>query len=255
MLKLILSTTIGSIITYFLNFNLGGGPFIASGLVGLISAKIFPKFSSCIYAASFASMSSLGVLPNISLSGICGLITGLLYIFTQKLFLGVGGKLGAIAFFSVLIVNFFRTPIYFSLTSLSLLDGLYLIFACGLGAGLTYYISLRFNQNSVFSSSLVVLVTALIGNIFLKFDHKLVAAVTCGTYAGMSSPKIITNIKKMCLVGLLSGIILFLTWPFFYGVGGKLGLVAFLAVFLSKIGQDILNTTRYQINKQAVSSE
>jgi hypothetical protein len=51
----------------------------------------------------------------------------------------------------------------------------------------------------------------------------------------MSSCEVITNTKKMCLVGLVAGIILFLSWPLFHGVGGKLGLVAFSAVFLSQI--------------------
>ncbi|MBM3253325.1 MAG: hypothetical protein FJZ16_03615 [Candidatus Omnitrophica bacterium] len=233
MLRLILSTTLASVLTYFLSINLGLGPFIASSLVGLTSAKVFPKLAAAIYAASFASMSSKEVLPNISVSGIAGLITGLLYLFTQKVFLGIGGKLGAIAFFSVLIVSRFSSAIYFSQT-LSFFEGSFLILGSCLGAVLTYYISTRFKQEAVFSSSIVVLAAGLILNIFLRFNNNLVAAITCGSYAGMSSKEVIGNYRRMCLVGLLSGIILFLSWPLFSGIGGKLGLVAFLAVFLSK---------------------
>jgi hypothetical protein len=234
MLKLILSTTIGSALTYFLNINLSFGPFIASGLVGLVATKLFPKFAAPIYAASFVSMSSLEVLPSITLSFFSGLFTGLIYLSVQKMFVGVGGKLGAIAFFTVLIATWSRLPVY-SYNPLTLFETLYLIFTSCFGAGLTYYISMRFKQNPVFSSSVVVLTFALIGNIFLRFDDEIVAAVTCGSYAGMSSCEVITNIKKMYLVGLVAGIILFLSWPLFCGVGGKLGLVAFLAVFLSKL--------------------
>lgn len=234
MLKLISSTILAAILTYFLNINLALGPFIASALVGLAGDKLFPKFAAPIYAASFVSMSSLEVLPSITLSFFAGLFTGLIYLSCQKIFVGLGGKLGAIAFFSVLITNWFRSPIY-SCSPLTLLEGLYLVFASCVAGELTYYISIRLRQSPVFSSSIVVLTAALLGNIFLKFDHKVVAAVTCGSYAGMSSKEIITNIKKMCLVGLVAGIILFLSWPLFCGVGGKLGLVAFLAVFLSKL--------------------
>lgn len=234
-LKLILSTTFASVLTYFLNINLGLGPFIASGLVGLVASKVFPKFSPAIYAASFASMSGLQVLPRLSLSGIAGLLTGILYISTQKIFVGLGGKLGAIAFFSVLITSLFvGLGIYLSDT-LQFLESLLLILGSCLGAALTYYISIRFKQEPVFSSSIVVLAAALILNIFLRFDNNLVAAITCGSYAGMSSKEIIKNLKMMCWIGVVSGIILFLTWPLFFAVGGKLGLVAFLAVFLSKL--------------------
>lgn len=233
MLKLNIITTLSAALTYFLNINFGLGPFTASALVGLVAAKLFPKFAAPIYAASFASMSSLEVLPNIMLSALSGLFTGLIYLSTQKIFMGCGGKLGAIAFFSVLIATWFSSPVYFY-NPLTLFELLYLLFASCLGAGFTYYISISFKQHPVFSSSIVVLTTALMGNIFLRFDHKVVAAVTCGSYAGMSSKEVITNIKKMYLVGLLAGIILFLSWPLFCGVGGKLGLVAFLAVFLSK---------------------
>lgn len=220
--------------TYFLNINLGFGPFIASGLVGLAGLKVFPKLAAAIYAASFAAMSTPQVLPRITLSGIAGLLTGLLYIFTRKIFVGWGGKLGAIAFFSVLITSLFSSSLYFS-TALTFLEGSSLIFgSCG-GAVLTYYISARFKQDAVLSSSIVVLAAVLILNTLFRFDNNLVAAITCGSYAGMSSKETMGNLKIMCLVGLLSGIILFLTWPLFSGIGGKLGLVAFLAVFLNKL--------------------
>lgn len=152
-----------------------------------------------MYAASFASMSSQQILPNISLSGVASFFTGLLYIFTQKIFLGVGGKLGAIAFFSVLSISLLSSSLYLS-HFLTYLEGLSLIFGSCLGTLLTYYISIRFKQNPVFSSSIVVLIAALILNLFLRFNNNL-----------------------------------FLTWPFFSGVGGKLGLIAFLAVFLSRL--------------------
>lgn len=232
--KLILSAICAAVLTYFLNINLGFGPFIASALVGLIAAKVFPRFSPAMYAASFASMSSPQILPNISLSGIIGLTTGLLYVFTLKIFIGLGGKLGAIAFFSVLPISLLSSSLYLS-HFLTYLEGLSLIFGSCLGALLTYYITIRFKQNPVFSSSIVVLSAALILNFFLRFNNNLVSAITCGSYAGMSSKEIIRNYRGMLFIGLLSGIILFLTWPFFYGVGGRLGLIAFLAVFLSRL--------------------
>ncbi len=230
---LILSTILASVLTYLLSIRFHLGPFIASGLVGLISTKVLKKFSSPMYAASFASMSSSEVLPSVPSSGVAGLITGILYILTQKVFVGIGGKLGAIAFLSVLIISLFVSEVQFS-QNLTYLEGLYLILGSSLGAVLTYSVSTRFKQNPVFSSSIVVLTAALISNISLRYDN-LVAAITCGTYAGMSSEEVIGDLKRMFFIGGLAGIILFLSWPLFSGVGGKLGLIAFLAIFLCRL--------------------
>jgi len=230
---LILSTILASVLTYLLNIRFHLGPFIASGLVGLVSTKVLKRFSPSMYAASFASMSSSKVLPSVASSGVAGLITGILYISTQKIFVGIGGKLGAIAFLSVLITSSFVSEVRIS-QNLAYLEGLYLVLGSSLGAVLTYSVSTRFKQNPVFSSSIVVLTAALISNISLRYDN-LVAAITCGTYAGMSSRSVIRDSKRMLFVGSLAGVILFLSWPLFSGVGGKLGLIAFLAVFLYRL--------------------
>jgi hypothetical protein len=103
MLKLNLSATLAAALTYFLNFNLGLGPFIASALVGLVAGKLFPKFAAPIYAASFVSMSSSEALPSLTLSALSGLFTGLMYLSVQKIFVGVGGKLGLVAFLAVFL--------------------------------------------------------------------------------------------------------------------------------------------------------
>lgn len=82
---------------------------IAASLVGLVGSFIhFPKKlqghpNASIYAGSFAGMCSSSLISNYWELGIISLIGACLYVLTIDLFTGFGGKLGSIAFVSVII--------------------------------------------------------------------------------------------------------------------------------------------------------
>lgn len=106
------SIATGAIITYIISKDLGLGPVIASSLVG-VGAAFIPKISvrkinidpAAIYCGSFIGMCDLYSYSNYSFIMIASFFGALLYWSLQNSFLGYGGKLGSIAFGSVLCAS------------------------------------------------------------------------------------------------------------------------------------------------------
>jgi hypothetical protein len=80
---------------------------VASCLVGLIGALLgqffkLPHLTLVIFASSFVGMSNflIGAIPSIILGGA---LSGAIYSFSTHLFIGFGGRLGAIAFISTTV--------------------------------------------------------------------------------------------------------------------------------------------------------
>jgi hypothetical protein len=110
-LILLFGTFLASSITWYINHRLGFGPIIANGLVGIVVSLIFRKNAGGYYVASFIGMSSLNIIPSMLISGLAGILAGLIIAFSQEIYHGVGGKGGTIAAFSAqissIIVSFF----------------------------------------------------------------------------------------------------------------------------------------------------
>ncbi|MGB4332257.1 MAG: hypothetical protein WBJ70_02795 [Bacilli bacterium] len=119
-LLIIACGVLAATISYIINNMLKLGPVIASSVVGLAGAiLLFAKnpeiamFTPVIYGASFVGMTSKKVITNITLIALAGAAFGFVYCFNPLC--GVGGKLGATAFTSVLcayglknLIMFFR---------------------------------------------------------------------------------------------------------------------------------------------------
>lgn len=104
---LILAVAGGAVVAYVLSVYIGLGAVIGSALVGVAASYLPRKFPAAIYCGSFVGMSSTLVLGNFWIVGLAGLLAGLVFIFAQNIFKGVGGKLGTIAFVgSVLTTTF-----------------------------------------------------------------------------------------------------------------------------------------------------
>ena len=83
-------------------------PVVASCVVGLLGALIGylmknEDLAMVIFAGSFVGMTTVSI-ASLPIMLIAGLACGVLYVFTEPIFVGYGGKLGAIAFVSVAIV-------------------------------------------------------------------------------------------------------------------------------------------------------
>ncbi|MBP7263627.1 MAG: hypothetical protein KBB32_05585 [Spirochaetia bacterium] len=102
---------IGSVSTYAVSVRLGRGPVMASAFFGLLAGVLLPAihgtqegrlFDAAFFAGSFVGMSSLARLRHEGEAGMAGVICGLAYVVAMPWFGGAGGKLGTLAFGSVL---------------------------------------------------------------------------------------------------------------------------------------------------------
>ena len=116
-LWIIVIAFIAAPLTFYLNHSHGNGPVLASGAVGLAGGLILPvlfpdygaNFAVVAICASFTGMSSKQRCPTFRYIGIAGLFTGILFVYSNPLLGGAGGKLGTIAFASIIATNgFFR---------------------------------------------------------------------------------------------------------------------------------------------------
>jgi hypothetical protein len=106
----ILVAMIATPLTYFFNRHKNNGPVLSSGVVGLASGFILPAlfpvhgetFAVVAICASFTGMTSNDRCPNFWHMLTAGLFTGMIFVYSTPLLGGAGGKLGTIAFGSVL---------------------------------------------------------------------------------------------------------------------------------------------------------
>lgn len=63
------------------------------------------KLPVAIYCGVFVGMSSSEIVPSIGFVTAAGLVAGVFLLLSKNLFLGVGGKLGTVAFGGVIIVS------------------------------------------------------------------------------------------------------------------------------------------------------
>ncbi len=115
-LEIIVIALIAMPLTFYLSAVHGNGPVLASSVVGMISGLvlhvIYPEMGTNLavvaICASFAGMSGRERLPNFGMVLLVALFTGVVFIFSTPHLGGAGGKLGTIAFGSVLAVIGFQ---------------------------------------------------------------------------------------------------------------------------------------------------
>ena len=112
-LWVLLIAFIAAPLTFYLSLNRKNGPVLASGAVGLIGGLILPilspQYGSTLavvaICASFTGMSSAERCCKFWHILIASLFTGYLFIFATPLLGGAGGKLGTIAFASMISMH------------------------------------------------------------------------------------------------------------------------------------------------------
>jgi len=94
---------VGAVATWWLNTQLGLGPAVASGIIGVLAALVLPgELAVAAYTASFAGMSSISVLTGLPMALTAGFLVGVVFIIALPVYQGFGGKLGTIAASAVL---------------------------------------------------------------------------------------------------------------------------------------------------------
>ncbi len=113
-LPLIVFVVLGGISTYFLNVEFNTGVVIASALVGTIASfipfskkiynhEIIDEIPKAIYCGSFIGMTAPLIAQGYSFIFGAGIVGGILYVLSKNTFIGVGGKLGTVAFGGVVL--------------------------------------------------------------------------------------------------------------------------------------------------------
>lgn len=104
-IMIIVVAVLATSLTYTIIFKLNKGPVLASAIVTLTSGVILPYFfpekgmllATVATAGSYAAMVSRKKFPRLLDMIFVGIICGTVFILTQEVFVGVGGRLGSIA--------------------------------------------------------------------------------------------------------------------------------------------------------------
>ena len=115
-LLIILVALIATPLTYYFNVIRGHGAVLASAFVGLLGGLILPiipevggTLAVVAICASFAGMSNKARCPHIWMMVVAGLFIGIIFVYSTPIFGGAGGKLGTIAFGSVMAIYGFMS--------------------------------------------------------------------------------------------------------------------------------------------------
>lgn len=101
----ILVSVIATFVTYYISLHLDKGPVFASAVVTLFSGILFSyiipewgvELGAVAACGSYGAMVSRDKFPQISDMIFVGLLCGVIFVLTEDVFVGVGGRLGSIA--------------------------------------------------------------------------------------------------------------------------------------------------------------
>jgi hypothetical protein len=227
----LLANTAGALLTFWASQDLGFGPVIASAVVGLVGSLLLPKVSAEIYTGSFVGMCSIGIAPHFSRLLMAGMFAGLIFYTSRHVLIGFGGKLGTIAFTSVILATLMvgaRLPSPAPQTSEFTWA---IVLSAALAAGLTWLIADYKKLGAVCASSIVGFLGGFALPLFLPMagsDHA--TAVFCASFVGMVSRERMPKLWMVLLAGTVAGLIFQFSDSLFGGIGGKLGTIALASV-------------------------
>ncbi|KUK68364.1 MAG: Uncharacterized protein XE02_0289 [Mesotoga infera] len=245
----LIAVVAGTLLAYFANIYLGLGAIIAASLVGLVGAATVKEYAVEVYCGAFVGMVSPDVLHDFGHTVIAGVIAGTIFFLTRDVFKGYGGKLGAIAFSSWILVSISsRCRLLDELEEFRHFGVSIMLFSLG-AAVLTYLLSIRLRNGPVFASSLVGLLGGLLLPAFGAENAAVLAAVVmAASFVGMSSREKLRSEAAVLFSGLIMGIMFIYSANHFGGAGGKLGTLAFGSVASSR---GLVSLGRMIIRKRA----
>jgi hypothetical protein len=113
-------------------------------------------------------------------------------------------------------------------------DVLFSILFCAFSCILTRILIIEANLPLDLSASIIGLLGIIIETIFLrlKFTFKPAAVIYCGTFIGVTSILVLESYLVLLMAGILGGIFFIFLKNSYVGVGGRLGAIAFMSVFI-----------------------
>ena len=226
------AVVLGAVVTFFVSIEIGHGGVIASAIVGLTAAVIFPQLAAAAYCGSFVGMASTVVFPTYEELLLAGVLSAVFFIITKPACSGFGGKLGTIAFAgTILSIMILGSEVTSGIVP-DLELGISLVFLSMAGAYLTYLVNVILGHGPVIASALIGLLAGLVLPAIYGPDTgtTLALMVFCASFAGMSSRERIRSWYYILAAGALSALIFIFSMPYMGGAGGKMGTTAFGAV-------------------------
>jgi len=221
----------GSLISYTLNHNLRLGSVLGAALVGLVGAVVLPDYAGPLYTGSFAGMASAALLVSHPQIALAGVIAGILYVITQPVLGGFGGKPGAIAAVGCVVAGVCLNRQFSHPDVPKWALGQWLVVYSIIATIATYYLNNQRKHGPVMASSVIGLVGGvLLPALYPDIGKTLAVMVICASFAGTSSDKRFPTIVPMFFVGLITALVYIYSMPFIGGAGGKLGAIAFGSV-------------------------
>lgn len=107
---------------------------------------------------------------------------------------------------------------------------LFIFFFTALG---TYTLSAELLNNSVLSSAIIGFLVSFIPNLFSVKKSQLQAIGFSGSFAGMCSADLILNEFHFLIMSSIGAVLFIFLSEKYQGLGGKLGMIAFVSVFIS----------------------
>ena len=234
-----LMVTIGSLLTFLVHVYLGTGPVLASGFIGAIAGIFVKKYQVPLYCGSFVGMSSPLLLTFFPFL-LATLFASIIFILVKPIFNGYGGKLGTIALIGVIMSALFFGGTLEQPENYTVFEQAMIVFISLFAATLTYIINIRFQQGPVLASAIIGIISgAFLPLLFISGNLFAVVAIGA-SFVGMSNKTRFNDERLILVSGILFALIFIYSAPYFLGVGGKLGTIAFLSV-LSVKGLSLLN--------------
>jgi hypothetical protein len=226
--KNLIYLALGSLSTYFLHVYLPFHPVLASSIIGYMGSKFFRKHQVVIYCGSFVGMASSEAMGGFFPLLLATLIAVVLFNLSKDVFVGFGGKLGAIAFAGTLCSAYIFNTISHSPDFFSLNSQLLTIFYFSLSAFLTFILHKNGGRTSVESSAIIgIALSLLLPIIHVQNASTLMISGFCGSFVGMSTLEKLKKKRYVLLAALLGSFVFIYTQTMFLGLGGKLGAIAF----------------------------
>jgi hypothetical protein len=208
-----------------------------SGRIGLLDQRVLP---ASLYCGAFAGMTSSYVLPSISWIVLAGIMAGIIYSLATHFWVGIGGKLGAIAFAGTALTVMSARLMGWNPAhpAASPIDGLWLLAVFGVAivaAPVTFWLSEPCKFGAVCASAVPSALLALSINLLSpEWQAKmlpLAAAWFGASFAGMTSMERLAGRYWMLpLLGLIFGFLCAGWGPRALGFGGLLGMTALVSV-------------------------
>jgi hypothetical protein len=203
---------------------------LASAAVGLIGAMTIKDHESEIFLGSFIGMASATLFPMYAVAA-AGLFGGLIYTGLKPWLHHAGGKLGFLAFVSMMMISLFQASSWFALGNGIEPNGVFFVISL-LAVVLVQLFKGKFRQTGVFASAAVGVVLGLLWMFVPSSEMQTAMVIAYGaTFVGMTTKKILSD--SMVLLGAFVYPMMYVLFsPLFQGVGGKLGMVALLTTTL-----------------------